>query len=211
MDSPTDLRLAELLASRLCHDLVGPISAISNGMELLEEGVSELDEEAKRLVGDSAAQAAAILQFFRVAFGFSAAPSDSSAELEELVAAFLAPRKATLTWSVPGALELPAGWGKLLMNMAALASEALPLGGRVEATATSVGGGWQLRCLAIGPDAGLRPEVAAALASEADVRLLTPRSVLGFFLIRVAGRLGATVTVAGEAADRFVVSALLPG
>ena len=36
MDQQIDLRVAELMASRLCHDLVGPIGAVNNGLELME-------------------------------------------------------------------------------------------------------------------------------------------------------------------------------
>lgn len=210
-NSLDDLRLAELLASRLCHDLVGPISAISNGMELLDEGLGDLDEEARRLVGDSAEQAAGALQFFRIAFGFGASPADEAGQLRGLLEPFLAHRKATLSW--PERLPdgaLPPGWGKLLLNMAALAAEALPLGGRIEVSAMVVDGRGRLRCLSVGPDAGLRPEVAAALAVDATVEAQTPRSVQGFYAARVAERLGAKLATEREAGDRFALTAVLP-
>ncbi|MEX0759605.1 MAG: histidine phosphotransferase family protein [Tistlia sp.] len=210
--SDLDLHLAELLASRLCHDLVGPISAISNGMELLEEGIGELDEEARRLVADSAGQAAQALQFFRVAFGFGAGPNDDPVQLRGLLEPFLAHRKATLDWPgpVPEGL-LPAGWGKLLLNMAALAVEALPLGGRVEVAMAALSHGGRLSCLAVGADAGLRAESSEGLAPAAAVEALTPRSVQAFYAARVAARLGGTLTGEPEAADRFLLSAILPG
>lgn len=209
-----DLRLAELLASRLCHDLVGPISAISNGMELLEEGISELDEEAKRLVGDSAGQAAAALQFFRVAFGFGATPADDPAQLRQLLEPFLEHRKATLAWhaelpAVASESGLPAGWGKLLLNMAALAAEALPTGGRVEVAITARPEGGALRCLAAGADAGLREEVLQAMAPDAGLEGLTPRSVQGFYTRQVAARLGASLEAERQDAGRFALAAAL--
>lgn len=212
--SALDLQLAELLASRLCHDLVGPISAISNGMELLEEGLAELDEEAKRLVGDSAGQAAASLQFFRVAFGFGAAPADDPAQLRQLLQPFLGHRKTTLEWRAdlpPVASEagLPDGWGKLLLNMAALAAEALPTGGRVEVAVSGRPAGGALSCLAAGADAGLRDEVLQAMAPGAGVEGLTPRSVQGFYARRVAERLGASLTSELRADGRFALSAVV--
>lgn len=214
--APIDLHLAELLASRLCHDLVGPISAISNGMELLEEGLGELDEEARRLVGDSAAQAASTLQFFRVAFGFGASPSDQPGELRALLEPFLAHRKTTLEWNGAGSEAsesggaLPAGWGKLLLNMAALAAEALPHGGRIEIAPSAAPEGVRLRCLAAGVDAGLRAETREGLAREIGPEALTPRSVQAFYAARVAERLGGTLAGASDGADRFLLSALLP-
>jgi histidine phosphotransferase ChpT len=199
--APLDLHLAELLASRLCHDLVGPISAISNGMELL----------------DSAGQAAAALQFFRVAFGFGASPADRAGELRGLLEPFLAHRKAALDWDEAGPEApppddlLPAGWGKLLLNMAALAAEALPHGGRIEVAATASPEGSRLRCLATGSDAGLRAETRQGLAREVGPEGLTPRSVQAYYAARVAERLGGALTGAPDGADRFLLSAVLPG
>ncbi len=205
-----DLRLAELLASRLCHDLVGPISAISNGMELLEEGMADLDEEARRLVGESAEQASAALQFYRVAIGFGASPSDDPGQLKRLVEPFLAHRKTRLDWVEPLGEGLPAGWGKLLLNLVAIAADALPMGGRVEVSAQPLPGQAQLRCLALGPEAELRPDVAAGLVPEATVDSLTPRSVQAFYAGLVAERLGAQLVTEQESGDRFRVAALFP-
>src|SRR5712691_824923 len=66
-----DLRVVELLAARLCHDLIGPISAISNGVELLADEEPEFARDAVALVGDSARKASGRLQFYRFAYGFS--------------------------------------------------------------------------------------------------------------------------------------------
>src|SRR4051812_40758706 len=70
MSRPIDLRVLELLAARLCHDLIGPVSAIGNGVELLSEDDPEFLSEAVALVGDSARKANARLQFYRFAYGF---------------------------------------------------------------------------------------------------------------------------------------------
>ena len=205
-----DLRLAELLASRLCHDLVGPISAISNGMELLEEGMEELDEEAKRLVGDSAEQASSALQFFRIAFGFGATPMDDPGQLRRLLEPFLANRKASLDWADPlEAVALPAGWGKLLLNLAALSLDALPMGGRIEISAQPLAGAAQLRCLAVGRDAELRADVAAGLDPDATVDRLTPRSVQAYFTAQVALALGGRLVAEQESPERYSLSAIV--
>ena len=63
-----DMRVAELLASRLCHDLVGPIGAVNNGMELLEDEDLGMSEDAIQLSATSARQAANLLQFYRLAY-----------------------------------------------------------------------------------------------------------------------------------------------
>ncbi len=71
MDVQIDLRVAELLASRLCHDLVGPIGAVNNGMELLEDSDLDMAQDAVRLAGNSAEHASTLLQFFRLAYGMA--------------------------------------------------------------------------------------------------------------------------------------------
>src|SRR5215213_10913237 len=64
------LRVVELLAAGLCHDLISPVSAIGNGAELLGEDDPDFVREAVALVGNSAREANARLQFFRFAYGF---------------------------------------------------------------------------------------------------------------------------------------------
>jgi hypothetical protein len=75
MGQSIDARLLELISARLCHDLVGPVSAIGNGVELVTEFGEDMRGEALALIAQSAAEAANRLQFFRIAFG-SAAGAD---------------------------------------------------------------------------------------------------------------------------------------
>ncbi len=75
MDVKVDPRVIELLCSRLCHDLISPVSAINNGFELIAEFGDEMRGEAMSLMGDSAREAARRLKFFRIAFGAAGAPS----------------------------------------------------------------------------------------------------------------------------------------
>src|ERR1700745_1622078 len=71
MSESIDLRVVELLAARLCHDLIGPVAAVGNGAELLAEEEPEFIRDAVSLVGDSAKKASRRLQFHRCAWGFS--------------------------------------------------------------------------------------------------------------------------------------------
>src|SRR5690349_9018956 len=64
------LRVVELLAARLCHDLISPVAAIANGAELLDEDDPDFVREAVMLVNSSAREANARLQFYRFAYGF---------------------------------------------------------------------------------------------------------------------------------------------
>jgi len=82
MDVQIDLRVTELLASRLCHDLVGPVGAVNNGLELLADEIDDMGPEALKLASDSAARAARALQYFRFAYGM--AGSRVGGNLDEL-------------------------------------------------------------------------------------------------------------------------------
>ncbi len=105
-----DMRVAELLASRLCHDLVGPIGAVNNGMELLEDEDLGMSEDAIQLSASSARQAANLLQFYRLAYGMAGGRIGGDfGALQELAAGFLASTKTTLDWTA--AQPLTKGFG----------------------------------------------------------------------------------------------------
>src|SRR5258708_19826022 len=100
----TDLQFAELMAARLCHDLVGPIGAVANGVELLTDGGSG-DAEVTGLIAVSARQATRRLQWFRVAFG-SASGLPTSAmfgETRRLAQGLFEGGRGTLDWAPPDA------------------------------------------------------------------------------------------------------------
>ncbi len=201
MDIEIELRIAELLASRLCHDLVSPVGAVNNGMELLEEEPNEeILADAVSLVSNSARQASALLQFYRLAYGQAGYRIEGEAELlRRLATEYLKSQKAKLVWPSPEIHEaLPEGAAKLLLNVLALAAEALPRGGAVEVTPFLPERG--LEVTARGSVAKLRPESRAALAAEqADaIAALTPRSVQACFTALLARRMGGRLEVSDD-------------
>ena len=100
MDLTIDIRVAELLASRLCHDLVGPIGAVNNGIELMQDDSFGMADDALSLAAKSADQASNILQFFRLAYGMAGHRQGSDfGPVRDLVAGFLSHSKAELDWS----------------------------------------------------------------------------------------------------------------
>ena len=210
MDLQIDLRVMELLASRLCHDLVGPIGAVNNGMELVEEeGAGDL-EDALRLTATSARQAARTLQFYRLAYGMTGGRLGSGLEeLRDLAAEYLIATKATLEWSVPLLDESAArGLGKLILNMVALGHEILPRGGRLSVAVLNGAEGTQASVTASGAGAKLREETARALTDEVMIDALTPRSVQGYFTRLLALRLGSDLAAEtlGPESVRFSVT-----
>src|SRR5215472_244890 len=131
-----DIEFSALMVSRVCHDLVGPLGAVVNGLEVLEdERDAAMREDALKLVTSSANQALARIQFMRIAFG---AAGSAGAELDlgevgRLVGGLFTGSKITVEWDV-GHVHWPKDWAKLLMNSALLAADCLPRGGTVKVT-----------------------------------------------------------------------------
>lgn len=154
---------ASLLCSRLCHDLVSPIGALTNGVELLaDESDPEMRAQCMSLLEDSARQATNRLKFFRLAFG-AGGGYGAEIDVRELKAAIeglFSPDKVTLEWMVPAA-TLPKSAVKTLLNLALLAGEALLRGGTLSLAAESTGEHIEI---------GVKAEGSRTLLSE-DLRL----------------------------------------
>jgi histidine phosphotransferase ChpT len=119
-----------LLCSRVCHDIISPVGAINNGLELLEEGGS--DEDAMQLIRASAVNASARLQFARLAFGAagSAGMQIDTGDAQNVATAFIRNEKPELEWIGARAL-LPKNKVKLLLNLILIANGAIPRGGKI--------------------------------------------------------------------------------
>ena len=175
----TEIEFAALLVSRVCHDLVGPLGAVVNGMEVLEdERDPAMRADAIKLVTMSADQALARIQFMRIAFGAagSAGAELDLGEIGRLVTGLLEGGKVQLAWNVPR-LYWGKDWAKLLMNATLLAADCLPRGGvvTVEASAESEAPSFHIR--AEGPNARITEDVDRAIKGEAlqvDARHVQP-------------------------------------
>lgn len=194
-----DLRVVELLCSRLCHDLVGPVGAVNNGVELVEElGAAEAGD-AFELVADSGRLAAARLKLFRLAYGAAGSePGVSFDTAQAALAAWFQRSKLKIDWQTPAWPEAPAGTAKVLLNVVLLAEEALPQGGTLAISGTAP----QLRLAGLGKGAGLKPEAREALAGLVAIEALSPRTVQGYITGRFAEHFGFRVTAEAAAADQ---------
>jgi histidine phosphotransferase ChpT len=158
------LDLAALLCSRLCHDLISPVGAIINGLEVMEE---DKDEETKTfaldLIKKSATQASAKLQFCRLAFGAagSAGAQIELGDAEKVARGLLEDGKTTLVWNLPREL-VAKNRAKLLLNMLLVAGGTIPRGGTLTAEAMSEG----YQVSARGLNARLGPATADLLAGS---------------------------------------------
>ena len=125
--------LAALLCSRVCHDIISPVGAINNGLELLDEGGA--DEDAMNLIRISARNASSRLQFARIAFGAagSAGMLIDTGDAENVAEAFMASEKPDFAWVGARAL-LPKNKVKLLLNLILISNATIPRGGKITAT-----------------------------------------------------------------------------
>ncbi|WP_375623448.1 MULTISPECIES: histidine phosphotransferase ChpT [unclassified Bartonella] len=122
--------LAALLCSRICHDLISPVGAIQNAMELYDEGGAE--EDALQLVRLSVASASARLQFARLAFGFAGASGGQidTRAAEQVAQQYMKEEKATLKWQA-SSLLLAKDEVKLLLNLLLIANATVSRGGEI--------------------------------------------------------------------------------
>ncbi len=195
-----EFRVFELLASRLCHDLISPVGAINNGIELMGDEGPEFAKDATAIVAQSAKRAGQRLQFYRFAYGAGGLGGGAPAP-KELVSGILEGGKVACAW--PAAYDdLPVEWQKLACNLALLASEVLPRGGKVALS----GKGKSIEADASGESVNVTPELKAALDAKASVAALTARTIHGYFTARCAERLGAKLSLA-ESPKRAIFKA----
>lgn len=175
----TEIEFAALLVSRVCHDLVGPLGAVVNGMEVLEdERDPAMRADAIKLVTMSADQALARIQFMRIAFGAagSAGAELDIGEIGRLTGGLLQGGKVQLAWNAQR-LYWGKDWAKLLMNATLLAADCLPRGGVVTVETGSDASAPSFHIRAEGNHARFTEEVAQALAGEGmnvDARHVQP-------------------------------------
>ncbi len=161
-------KLTALVASRICHDMVEPMSAIIQGLEMIKSGEGKMDPDAVSLLDHGVGKAWAKLEFFRFAMAGATAEGDSELEEGRAVAIKLyGVLKPELVWSAPQVL-MPRPAVRVIVNLLLIANECLPRGGKVEITAEKHGDGGEVIVTATGPRAKLREPTAAALRGEGD-------------------------------------------
>lgn len=217
VDTALALELASLIASRLCHDMLSPVGAMANGLELLaEEKDPAMRQHCLDLLEQSARTSADKLKFFRLAFGAaggfgSAVPV---AEPRALVEALLAGKdRISLSWSL-GVDALPKPAVKTLLNFALIAIDALVRGGTIDIAAESREGASEIVVRASGPRIAFDPVVGAALEGRIgpDGRggpELSSKTAPATMLALMAANLGGQLQFA-HTAEALVLGAVLP-
>ena len=196
------LDLAALLCSRVCHDLISPVGAIVNGLEVLEEEKDEGTREfALDLIKKSARTASAKLQFCRIAFGAagSAGAQIDLGDAETIARGFLEDDKTKLAWNLPRAL-LAKNLVKLLLNMLVIAGQAIPRGGKITVDSLGSGDHVGFKVTAAGTNAKVLPAIPPLLAGEIGSDGVDAHRIQPFYTGLLARACGvkAAVTMQGE-------------
>jgi histidine phosphotransferase ChpT len=198
------LDLAALLCSRVCHDLISPVGAIMNGLEVMED---DNDEETKTfaldLIKKSARTASAKLQFCRIAFGAagSAGAQIDTGDAEKVARGMLEDDKTKIAWNLPRVL-LPKNRVKLLLNMLLMAGHAIPRGGLVtiDPVGESESMGFRMTCS--GLNARVPQAVPGLLTGEpANGHAVDAHAIQPFYAGMLARNCGLAVgfAIEGEA------------
>jgi histidine phosphotransferase ChpT len=186
--------LAALLCSRVCHDIISPVGAINNGLELLDEGGA--DEDAMNLIRVSARNASARLQFARIAFGAagSAGMLIDTGDAEAVAAAFLKNEKPALSWSGGRAL-LPKNKVKLLLNMILVANAAIPRGGHISVTLEDVDTEPKFRIAASGPMLRVPPKFLELHSGQKPEEAIDAHAVQPYYTLLLAREAGMEISI----------------
>ncbi len=200
--NPTDLELAALISSKICHDVIGPVGAIYNGLEILDE---DDDQEAKNyaldVIRNVTEQASARLQFCRFAFG-AAGSAGSMIDLgtaEQISRGFVGKGKHNLIWRCPPG-HMPKDKAKLLLNMVASAITALPRGGDMDLqmAGTMENPSFLVRCKGTNARAPLH---LAEFISGEHTPPLDAMTIQAYYTCRLATTAGMRLAVLQDGAD----------
>ncbi len=207
--SPVDF--ASLLCSRLCHDLLSPVGALNNGLELLgDEPDEEMRARVFQLLTDSARTSANKLKFFRLAFGAAGGFGEQVEAREARIAieALVSDnRRATLNWLVE-APTLSKTAIKVLLNLALIGNEALVRGGTLDIAGEENGGQVEIAVKMEGPRIVLDAEVRATLTEGAQAGGVTPRAAAAYLVHTLVAEAGGAVQVSQPTDDVMILGAV---
>ena len=203
----SDLELASLISSKICHDVIGPVGAIYNGLEVLDDD-PDADSRAYALdvIRNFTQQASAKLQFARFAFG-AAGTAGAVIDLKdaaEISRGFVGDGKHELQWDLaPG--HLPKDVVKLLLNMIASSVSALPRGGTITVSAAGedANATYHVDCRG---QAARAPQHLAEFITGQSLPDLDALTIQAYFTSRLANAAGMTLAIS-NGDDHVVISA----
>ena len=212
--SVSPVEFASLLCSRLCHDLLSPVGALNNGLELLaDETDPAMRERCMELLADSARASANKLKFFRLAFGAAGGfgeavdAREAQSALEGLLAGH---KRVELGWLVE-APTLPKPAAKVLLNLGMIAADALVRGGRLDIGGEEEGGRVEIVARLEGARIVLDADLRATLThGEGEAGEITPRVAAAWLVHALVNERGGSVQVSEPATGVMILGATLP-
>jgi len=211
-DDPA-LDFAALLCSRLCHDLLSPVGAFNNGLELMsEENDPDMRERCLDLLAESARTSANKLKFFRLAFGAAGGygATISTAEARQAIEGMFATSgRVKVGWLV-GPEMLDKKSIKVLLNLALIAGDALVRGGQLDIGCEAHDGLIEIVVRAQGQKIVLDEEFRAALAGRLREEALTSRTAAAWMVRRIVEAAGGEMMLSGPGEPALVFGAALP-
>ncbi|MFZ4125042.1 MAG: histidine phosphotransferase family protein [Rickettsiales bacterium] len=192
-----ETKLAEMLCTRLCHDLTGPIGAVNNGAEFLAEEGFDMQNEAMQLILNSANEAVNRLQFYRQAYGRVGETGEASlSDKKQLAEAFFASTKVKLDWpdahTDASGVAVTQKMGKLILNLLIIAGNALIKGGTLAVRVSqSDAGEKEIRLSAKGDMVKLDAELVAILKGQGDEGMLSPKTSQQLLAMNLVEEIGA--------------------
>lgn len=198
--------LAALLCSRVCHDIISPVGAINNGLELLDEGGA--DEDAMSLIRASARNASARLQFARIAFGAagSAGMQIDTGDAESVASAFMNNEKPEFVWCGTRQL-LPKNKVKLLLNLLLIANAAIPRGGKVTVELETDGNAPKFTFRATGPMMRVPPKFLELHSGRMPEEPIDAHSVQFYYTLLLARESSMTIEIRAGAEELILKAA----
>lgn len=211
--SETDpLLLASQLCSRLCHDMLSPVGALSNGLELLaDEKDPQMRQRCFELLEQSARTSAAKLKFFRLAYGAAGGFGEriSVDEPKGVIEALAADAKRiSLNWEI-ATPTLSKASAKIMLNLSNMGLDALVRGGTLDIGAEEREDATEIVIRATGPKIAFDPQLGEALAGKLDPAELSGRTAPAHVLSLIAARSGGMIQTHAEEGT-LLLGATLP-
>ena len=204
---------ASLLCSRLCHDLLSPVGALNNGIELLaDEHDPEMRARCLDLLGESARASANKLKFFRLAFGAAGGFADEVDTREARVAIeglFGGEGRIQLGWMVDDPTMSKSAL-KILLNLVLITGDALVRGGRLDVGAEKHNGGLDIVIRAEGTRIVLDPELKNVLIGQSSEDSIAPRAAAAWLVHCLVTEGGGEVQVMDNEEGMLLIGASLP-
>ncbi|MFO0108984.1 MAG: histidine phosphotransferase family protein [Alphaproteobacteria bacterium] len=199
-----EARLAEMLCTRLCHDLTGPIGAVNNGAEFLSDEGFEMQSEAMQLILSSAHEAVNRLQFYRQAYGRVGDNGETGlAEKKQLTEAFFSASKVKLDWpdshTDASGVSISQKMGRLILNLILVAGSSLIRGGIIAVRLHEDSRGEkEILITATGETVKLDAETLTVLRGHGEEAMLTPKTSQPLLTMHIIEEIGADLTLEVE-------------